>query len=240
VIEQYLAGALIGAACTAAGWFFLGMRLSGKRHVHEHNEAIARIGHLESASREQLDTIIGLDGTIADLEMRNAQLHALADEQARTIEQLKAKHQEAMQDRAQLAQHAGKIAGEVQRLKSLGVTFERWHEQMITLMDQNQDMHDKNRELSSIVKHVVIVSLNASIEAARAGVVGRGFAVVASEIRTLAGRTEDLSRNYSDSLYRNDLTTTTTFQDIQAGGKMIVAAFSYIESLTAQLQTSLD
>ena len=36
-------------------------------------------------------------------------------------------------------------------------------------------MRAKNQELSAIVAHVSIVSLNASIEAARAGTAGRGF-----------------------------------------------------------------
>jgi methyl-accepting chemotaxis protein len=120
------------------------------------------------------------------------------------------------------------------------VTFERWHEQMISLMGQNQEMHSKNQELSSIVAHVLIVSLNASIEAARAGAAGRGFSVVASEVRTLASRSQDLSKSYRDSLHRNDLITTATFQDIQAGGKMIVASLGSVAALANQLQSQLE
>ncbi len=146
---------------------------------------------------------------------------------------------EAKRRHSSLEQHAGRIISEANRLKGLAATFERWHEQMTSLMTQNQDMHEKNQELSSIVRHVVIVSLNASIEAARAGTAGRGFAVVASEVRTLAARSEELSRSYRDSLHRNDLTTTATFQDIQAGGKMIAASLSGVEALAQQFHTTL-
>jgi hypothetical protein len=59
-------------------------------------------------------------------------------------------------------------------------------------------------------------------------------------VRTLAFRSESLSKDYSNSLYKNDLTTTSTFQDIQAGGKMIMAAISGIESMVAQLRTRID
>ncbi len=132
---------------------------------------------------------------------------------------------------------ASRIVAETSRLRSLATTFERWHEQMIALMAQNRDMHTKNAELASIVRHVVIVSLNASIEAAHAGQFGRGFAIVAGEVRSLAARSEALARGFGECLHKNDLSTAATFQDIQAGGKMITASLSQVESLAGQLVT---
>ncbi len=136
-------------------------------------------------------------------------------------------------------QRAAGIADEAARLRHMSATFERWHEQMISLMAQNHDMHQKNQELSSIVSHVLIVSLNASIEAARAGAAGRGFSIVAGEVRALATRSQELSKSYRDSLHRNDLVTAATFQDIQAGGKMIAASLASVESLSTQLRSQL-
>ncbi|WP_269502423.1 methyl-accepting chemotaxis protein [Burkholderia sp. IMCC1007] len=143
-------------------------------------------------------------------------------------------------ERAALSQHATKLADEAARLRGLAGTFERWHEQMISLTTQNQDMRTKNQELSAIVAHVSIVSLNASIEAARAGAAGRGFSIVASEVRGLAARSQQLSNSYRDSLNRNDLVTAATFQDIQAGGKMITAALATVETLAGQLHARLE
>jgi hypothetical protein len=48
-----------------------------------------------------------------------------------------------------------------------------------------------------------------------------------------------LSKSYRDSLHRNDLTTTATFQDIQAGGKMVTASLSSVQVLADQFQSRL-
>jgi methyl-accepting chemotaxis protein len=176
---------------------------------------------------------------VTALETTVAQMRDAASDQLEVIEQLRTELQSATAAKEQWAGRAGQIAEEAARLRGLALTFERWHEQMISLMEQNHDMHTKNQELQSIVRHVVIVSLNASIEAARAGTAGRGFAVVASEVRSLAARSEELSKSYRNSLHLNDLTTTATFQDIQAGGKMITASLSSVEALASQFQTQL-
>lgn len=136
-------------------------------------------------------------------------------------------------------QRVQEISGDAEQLKNVAVTFEHWHGEMNSLMEQNRHMRNKNEEFSVIVKHVILVALNASIEAARAGEWGRGFAVVAEQVSALAVRSEALSVEYSANLRKNDLITTVTFQDIQASGKMIMAAFSAMDSKINQLRSNL-
>lgn len=132
------------------------------------------------------------------------------------------------------------LADEITRLNDFSRIFERWHTDMNSLMVQNKEMHQQNDRFSTIVQNVVILALNAAIEAARAGESGRGFAVVADEVRKLANSSEDLSKEYRKNLYKNDLITTATFQDIQAGGKMITSALVSIDVLSKQLKKSLN
>lgn len=139
-----------------------------------------------------------------------------------------------------LRQEIQRVADEVVELAQISVLFEQWHQEMNSLMEQNREMHRQNGEFASIVKHVVILSLNAAIEAARAGEYGRGFAVVADEVRNLATRSESLSKEYGKSLHKNDLTTTATFQQIQAEGKMVSAAMSQLQSRINQLRVRLE
>lgn len=59
-------------------------------------------------------------------------------------------------------------------------------------------------ENANIAAQIKLISLNASIEAARAGVQGRGFSVIAGEIRGLADRTAEITENISRLQIRLD------------------------------------
>ena len=239
MIQQYVLAAVAGSAVTALPAFVAHKLQSTRLTARLRAEADARIKALSAEQADHSEAIREREQAGQDMEALAAQLREELMQQSDRVDELRATLKAATDDKDQWAHQAQQIAGEAARLKSLGATFERWHEQMISLMTQNHDMHAKNQELSSIVRHVVIVSLNASIEAARAGPAGRGFAVVASEVRALAARSEELSKSYRDSLHRNDLTTTSTFQDIQAGGKMIAASLSSVESLANQFHSKL-
>ena len=193
-------------------------------------EYAAQVGMLRSLQDEH-------QRVLTESTARQTELNGELDSAREELASLQAKHAAL---KIELLAPMERLAGEVNQLRNLAQTFDHWHDEMNSLMEQNREMHRENAEFSSIVKHIVILSLNAAIEAARAGESGRGFAVVADEVRNLAARSEALSKDYSKSLHRNDLTTTVTFQEIQADGKMIISAISSIDAMIGQLQARVE
>lgn len=157
-------------------------------------------------------------------------------ETEKVVAQLSSQNSESM---ARVLENCDASQETIGNLLGLMRTFERWHDDMNVLITHNREMHRKNDEFALIVNQVIIVALNASIEAARAGAHGRGFAVVASEVRDLAQRAEKLSKSYRANLYQNDLITTTTFQDLQAGGKMIIGAIIGLDLINKKTKEAL-
>jgi methyl-accepting chemotaxis protein len=229
---------LAGALCAAALMWGQAKRLQRAMSRMVEVEQAEQVEHGLRQAVEELQTTHDQQQLTLEQEMRESEsrMQQLQREHEQYVRQLSDLNAEV---KSKAISKCDSLGETISHLLGLIKTFERWHTDMNLLISHNREMHSKNDEFAQIVRQVVIVALNASIEAARAGEQGRGFAVVANEVRELANRAEKLSRDYRSKLYENDLLTTTTFQDLQAGGKMIVGAVKGLELINKQTKDAL-
>lgn len=198
--------------------------------------------HLAEAGAETMKLRSELASQAADSEQRQQALISEANALlSHSLDQLRGEHSANFTNLRQLlAAEYEALKGEIDPLGGMVKLLERWHDEMQQILKNNLELKRQNEEFASINRSVVMLALNASIEAARAGEYGRGFAVVADGVRELALTSTRLAEEYRKNLDKNDLVTTTTFQDMQASGNMIRTAVSNLNSSAGKLRLRIE
>lgn len=116
-------------------------------------------------------------------------------EQAGAIEELSASISEVAQ---QVTENADNAATASRLSTDAGSLVQAGNLKMRNLMEAMKEIDNSASEIHKIIKTIDeiafqtnILSLNAAVEAARAGSAGKGFAVVADEVRNLAGKSAE-------------------------------------------------
>ncbi len=106
-------------------------------------------------------------------------------------------------------------------------------ESMGKIGKSSDEIHGIIQIINDISDQINLLSLNAAIEAARAGDAGRGFAVVADEISKLADKTAESIKNI-DTLIRNNE------NEIQNGVDNITTAVDKIGIIIRDIESIVD
>ena len=202
---------------------------------------------LQTITQSMNETLLGfraaadrLTAMAEQLSGQSAQLHQASLEQNQSAESLVCEVTHVKERLADVAQNSGQTRVQTEEITR---RIQSANEQMAALSAAMDDISANAQQITKIAKDIEdiafqtnILSLNASVEAARAGTAGKGFAVVANEVKRLAAKSAEAAQSATEMV--NNTKTI-----IQTGVEMTAdtaGSLRAISDVSAQISTISD
>lgn len=210
------------------------------------NEMTPILNNFSESSQEQASSTEEITATIEEVSAGMDQIARNARYQFDIISTLSERMNslsEIIHEMEQKIKDTTGLAGDISsKAKSGEASIQSMNESMARINNSSDQMKNIINIISDISKQTNLLSLNASIEAARAGDAGRGFAVVADEIAKLAVLTSQSIKNIDALIRSNSEEISQGYSSIQGTVsmiKMIMEGINSINSMMIKLAESM-
>jgi methyl-accepting chemotaxis protein len=173
---------------------------------HMRRNLLALVQRIQRAS-------VQLSSSINEIQAATTEQASSASQQASAVNELTSSLNEMSQSASTLLSSSESVGGNVGEIAqtlnesdqsstrilasmdAIGLSTEQTAARIKALNDKMDDINEAVATISMVADQTTLLSLNASIEANKAGEMGKGFSVVANEIRRLSDRSIDSAGN---------------------------------------------
>jgi methyl-accepting chemotaxis protein len=222
------------------------------RDIQEQAAALTRLAGDVAASARRTAEIAERIVATTRAGSEEAQQQATLVEQGRQdVEGIAAQNAGARADALASADDAERLAGQAGAqserasragalLVELGEDFTRTGDAIERLDQAREQVRDFIHVIQQIASQSRLLSLNAAIEASRAGEQGKGFAVVAEEIGKLASQSAQSAREVSQAVAAVEEAVSEVRARVHAGTRKVASVGSVSDGARAALDTMVE
>ena len=193
------------------------------------NQSITK---LQAAMRKIANSADGISSEAAGISSSADNLAMRTEQQAASLEQTAAALEQVTTTVRGTASSSKEASQAVKVARTDAETAQSVMKQTLTAMSQIEASSGQIGNIISVMEEIAfqtnLLSLNAGVEAARAGDAGRGFAVVATEVRALAQRSAEASREIKELISNSS-------SHIEAGGRYVRQAGDALGHIAAKV-----
>ncbi|MBP9042786.1 MAG: hypothetical protein KBG49_04780 [Spirochaetes bacterium] len=207
------------------------------------NELSATANTFSTNAQNQAAAVEEVNATVEEISAGSEGIAEIAETQANNLNRLTESIRELAKGLGEIGNiiddTVSKIMIITKQANESETSIRMMTDSMMTIAKSSTDMTNIIDMITTIADQINLLSLNAAIEAARAGDAGKGFAVVADEISKLADQTQMSIKDINNIIRGNETEISRTLsgvEDTTTKIKYIIDGINSIANVMADIQ----